>query len=82
MLGFGSKVLCSDLIASQAADVFSGMKDKLQKGIDEITTNREGREKVRNDLKLQLNAVEAEIAKDTKNIDDLKAKQIALSEII
>lgn len=77
-----TKEVCSDKIAKNSLDIFSGAKLQIENGIQEIEANRQNRISVQLELENQLNAVVQEIRKDETNIETLKNKAKALDSLI
>lgn len=79
---FGKKVTCANKIAEKSLDIFSGAKDQIQKGLDEISINRANRVLLKEELQAQLAEVCSEIDKDDAQTATLKGKMQALDKLI
>lgn len=84
MLGLGKKVVVKDtaLIANEALDVFSELKEKLKNGIAEINDIRNKRYAELDALKEQKSALESEITKDGEQLEILSKKLDNLENLI
>lgn len=79
MLGFNT---CSDKIAAKAGDAFSGMKAKINKGIEDIQSGMNNRIGLLAKAEDEVAKLRADIEKDKANIKILQTKSEALDALI